>query len=259
MTVFSFYSTGMPTNQARELLWEHTIYQVIRLLQEAEKRIRTPEIHAQYASLKGWWREKEISLAKGKKCKVPSEIALSEAIIEEIKHLKEDIVLKVEEAPVGLFDIADLEFSAEVPRRRKKGVGKYAKPTDICVYRLGSEIIDLRIEAKVLIKDGDLRKSYLSKQGLQRFSDPDEPYTEHEIGGMLAYTVSDDRSVWLTKIDKALRASVPPIPTFKTRIHKSAEDTLFCRVPYSPSKRGARTDVLVFHLVLEFDSEPPAR
>ena len=126
------------------------------------------------------------------------------------------------------------------------------------MYKLGSEIIDLRIEAKCLVKDGDIARSYLSSKGLKRFSDPHEPYTDHEIGGMVAYTFCDDRWVWLTKIDSALSASVPPIPTFRHRIHTSPEETLFCRVPYSPRK-GTRSKVAVFHLVLEFDSDPPAR
>jgi hypothetical protein len=258
VTAFRFSSSNVAPNQARDLLWEHTIHQVISLLQEAERRIRAPEGQTRYAALKGWWRPSKALLPKRGHVRIPAETALSEAIVDEIESLREDIILKVAPAPADLFDINGLQFSLEAPRRRKKGLGKHAKPTDIRVYRLGSEIIDLRIEAKVLIKDGDLQKFYLSAQGLKRFSDPDEPYTEHEIGGMLAYTVTDYRSAWVTKIDNALCASFPPIPTFKQRIYTSPDETLFCRVPYSPQK-GTRTDVLVFHLVLEFDSDPPAR
>ena len=246
------------SNQARELLWEHTVYQVICLLKEAERRIRSPEGRNRYTALRGWWRPTKARLRNGEHARIPSETALSEAIIGEIESLIEEVVLKIAPAPDDLFDLDGLQFSLETPRRRKKGIGTRAKPTDIRVYRLGSEIIDLRIEAKILIKDGDLRKSYLSSRGLKRFSDPDEPYTEQEIGGMLAYTVTENRLAWLTKIDSALFTSVPSIPTFKRRIHTSSDETLFCRVPYSP-KKGTRTDVLVFHLVLEFDSDPPAR
>jgi hypothetical protein len=250
--------SNVAPNQARELLWEHTIYQVISLLQEAERRMRAPEGQARYAALEGWWRPSKAHLPKRGQARIPAEPALSEAIVCEVENLREEIILKIASAPADLLDINALQFSLESPRRRKKGIGSHAKPTDIRVYRLGSEIIDLRIEAKVLIKDRDLRKSYLSARGLKRFSDPDEPYTEHEIGGMLAYTVTDDHSTWLTKIDNALCASVPPIPTFKHRIRAPLDETLFCRVPYSPQK-GTRTDLLVFHLVLEFDSDPPAR
>jgi hypothetical protein len=231
---------------------------VIHLLQEAARRIRVPERHAQFATLEGWYRPSKTLLARCGRVKIPEETALSEAIVDEIEHLREDILLKIVPAPADIFDLNALQFSLEAPRRRKKGLGRHAKPTDIRVYRLGSEIIDLRIEAKVLVKDGDLQKSYLSTQGLKRFSDPEEPYTEQEIGGMLAYTVTDDGASWLAKIESALRASTPPVPTFRQKIHRSLEKTLFCRVPYGSDPR-TRIDVLVFHLVLEFDSDPPAR
>jgi hypothetical protein len=117
----------------------------------------------------------------------------------------------------------------------------------------------LRIEAKMLLRDGDIKSSYLSNKGLRRFSDPHEPYTDNEIGGMLAYTISEDRSAWLLKITDALDKSTPIIPNFMHRVHVSADETLFCEVPYALSDEGIRRQVLVFHLVLEFDSVPSAR
>ena len=245
-------------NQARDLLWEHTVYQVIRLFREAEKRIQSPEGQSRYTALRGWWRPAKHRLKKGGRVRIPSETAVSEAIVEVIETLKENIILRLEPAYDDLVDVDGLQFSLEAPRRRKKGIGRHAKPTDIRVYRLGSEILDLRIEAKSIVTDGDIARSYLSEDGIERFSDRHEPYTDQEIGGMVAYTVCGDRSSWLDKIDRGLSAKVPPIPTFKERIHTSPDETLFCRVPYTPRK-GSRNDVLVFHLVLRFDSEPPIR
>ena len=195
---------------------------------------------------------------KGGHVRIPSETAVSEAIVEVIETLREAIILNLEPAYDDLVDVDGLQFSLEAPRRRKKGIGRHAKPTDIRVYRLGSEILDLRIEAKCLVRASDIARSYLSKDGIERFSDPHEPYTDHEVGGMVAYTICGDRSYWLTKIDSALSARVPPIPTFKHRIHTSPDETLFCMVPYSPHN-GRKSEVLVFHLVLEFNSDPPVR
>jgi hypothetical protein len=258
MTEFrAFFSAGGAASEARILLWENTIHQVVRLLQEAERRIRTPQGQSRYTTLQGWWRDKKTRLDAGP-ARIPSETALTDAILQEIELLREEVVLNIGPANSDFANL-DLQFSPETPRRQKKGIGNFSKPTDIRIYRLGSEVIDLRIEAKVLVSDGEIAKAYLSKHGLKRFSDPVEPYTDHEIGGMLAYTVSDTRSTWLEKIDAALTKSNPSIPTFRHRVRATADESLFCKVPYMFKATGDRSEVLVFHLVLEFDSDPSAR
>ena len=257
-SVSEILADGRGCDQARELLWQHTVHQVTRLLREAEMRIRSPEGQARYAVLVGWWRASKARLANGVRARVPSETALSEAIVTEVESLQKEMVLKIRSVPEDLVGADGLQFSLEAPRRRKKGIGSRAKPTDIRVYRLGSEVLDLRIEAKCLVRSGDIARSYLAESGLGRFTNPDEPYTDHEVGGMVAYTVCDDRSLWLRRLDEALSGSVPPIRTFRCRLHPSSEDTLFCRVSYSRNG-GASTEVAVFHLVLEFDCDPPSR
>ena len=87
------------SNQARELLWEHTVYQVICLLKEAERRIRSPEGRNRYTALRGWWRPTKARLTKGEYARIPSETALSEAIIGEIESLREEVVLKIAPDP----------------------------------------------------------------------------------------------------------------------------------------------------------------
>jgi hypothetical protein len=241
----------------RALLWEHLIHQVILLLEIAERRIQSTEGQEKYAKLDGWWRVSKTRIA-GKLCKIPSEEALSEALFEEMERVKEEAILKIAHSNLGLENLDTLQLSLETPRRAKRGIGKRAKPTDIRVYRTGSEIMDLRIEAKIILTDQDLRSAYLSERGLKRFSDPSEPYTDHEIGGMLAYTVSGDRTTWQNKIDGALNTSTPPIATFKHRVRMMPTETLFSRVPF-PAGLGARNEVLVFHLVLNFDSDPSSR
>ncbi|MBI1776200.1 MAG: hypothetical protein HYR63_12710 [Proteobacteria bacterium] len=227
------------------------------LLQEAERRIRTTESQQRLTQLDGWWRNKRAKL-NGKSVRVPAEEALSEALWEEMEQVKEDIILKIIPSDASLSNLDTLQVSLETPRRKKKGIGKRSKPTDIRFYRTGSDILDLRVEAKIILRDRDIPASYLSRDGLKRFSDPAEPYTDHEIGGMLAYTISDDRESWLAKIDNALKAATPPIATFKHRVRASTDETLFCRIPYAAAIT-ARNELLVFHMVLEFDGDPNAR
>ncbi|MBP7065166.1 hypothetical protein [Ferrovibrio sp.] len=245
-------------NVARELLWESIVQAVACLIHEAEKRVRLAS-HDRYADLDGWWRSKNVSIKKGLKIRVPSEEAISEALIDEIESLRQEIILGEHPQLSGLSYIADLQFAVEQPRKKKKGIGKFAKPTDIRIYRVGSESIDLRIEAKVLVKDAEITNAYLSDRGIKRFSDPTEPYTIHEIGGMLAYTVTESRSAWADKIGAAMAASVPPVESFKHQLDFTAQETLFSRVPYNCSNKQGRKETIVFHLVLEFDSDPPGR
>ncbi len=261
MTDFrSYFADNAGANEPRELLWENILKQVIALFSEAERRIRSAEGIKKYTALDGWWRGAKVKLKDKPAANVPSEEALSEALVDEVEKLMQDIQLKlVSEDAFPNID-RNLQFSLEAPRRRKKGIGKKAKPTDIRVYKLGSEIIDLRIEAKTVLRDRDLPNAYLSKEGLKRFSDPDEPYTDHEIGGMLAYTLCEDRSKWQAKIDQALGSSSPPISTFRHQLGETpAHETLFCKVPYCAQNGASRSEVLVFHMVLEFDWEPSVR
>ena len=211
-----------------------------------------------YTKLDGWWRPAKARLANGKLARVPSETAVSEALVAEIQNRQEEICLKIGAVPEYLVGADGLQFSLEAPRRRKTGIGRRAKPTDIRVYRLGSEVLDLRIEAKCLVRSRDIKRAYLGESGLKRFSDAQEPYTNHEVGGMIAYTMCGDRGLWDKRLENALATSVPPIPTNRCRLHTESEDTLFCRVP-GATKKGRMSEVAVFHCVLEFDCDPPAR
>jgi hypothetical protein len=243
----------------KQLLWEHTIYQVIRLFEEAERRIRSAEGQAHYGKFDGWWRNSAQRINGTGAFKVPEETAVSEALIEQMELAKQDFMLNAHKLEPDIGDIDTLEFHAEAPRRQKTGIGRRAKPTDFRFYRSGLRGFDLRIEAKVLTKDADIAKAYLSKEGLGRFSDPKEPYTDELVGGMIAYTVSDDRITWLSKIRNRVASSSPTIPLFDHHVLLNGHPTLFCRVPFNFAKTPPQSEVLVFHLVLEFDCVPPAR
>lgn len=244
--------------RARNLLWQHTVWQVSCVLLEAERRIRDPERRNYYEALEGWWRPKKTRLPNGSEYKIPSETALSEAIVEEVQRIREEAFLQSHTVGDEFKGLERLEFSLEVPRQTKGGIGRHSKPTDIRVYRLGSEILDLRIEAKCVVKTGDILQSYLSKKGLGRFSDAKEPYTSHEVGGMLAYTICKDRLFWLRKIESTLIDYCPSMPIAMYPLDNSLEEMMLCKVPNEVcGDSGA--GVLVFHLALEFDSLPSAR
>jgi len=243
----------------KQLLWEHTIYQVVRLFEEAERRVRSADGQQRYTNLDGWWRKASHRLNGKNGFKVPEETALSEALFEQMQSAKRDFMLNARSLEPDIADIDSLEFHTEAPRRQKLGIGRKAKPTDFRFYRSGLGDFELRIEAKVITKDTDIAKHYLSGEGLGRFSDPKEPYTDELVGGMISYTVTEDRAAWAGKINAGMVSSSPTIPTFHHPLPPSGQQTLFCQVPFTYSKTPPQSEVLVFHLVLEFDCAPPAR
>ncbi|PNG24232.1 hypothetical protein [Methylocella silvestris] len=259
MTITGFFSAhSNGTDQtARVLVWEQMLHQALRLLEEAQRRVCSPDGQEQLRKLDGWWRVTKSKL-NGKVCLVPSEEAISEALCTEMERIRDEIVLKKFPVDATMAGVDTLAVASEQPRKIKTGIGKRSKPTDIRIYRLNSDNLDLRIEAKVVLREADIKNAYLSGSGLKRFSDPREPYTNREIGGMVAYALTDDKATWLARIDHALRVSTPPVPTFKHRIQTSPDETLFSRVPCATGT-SVRNEVLVFHVVLEFACEPDAR
>lgn len=241
----------------KRLIWEHTIYQVVRLFDEAQRRVRAKKGRDSYCELEGWWLEKKRPINGQGSYRIPSEVAISEALCTEMEAAKFDFMERFSSSDPDLRDIDTLEFHTEAPRRKKKGIGKKAKPTDFRFYRSGLGDLDLRIEAKVLTKTTDIPKDYLSDKGLGRFSDSIEPYTDDLVGGMIAYTVSEDQGTWRARIRSGFASASPGIPNFDHNISPMAAPLMFSRVPFAFPI--ARSDVLVFHLVMEFDSEPLAR
>jgi len=255
----SHFGTFFGKNAAvgKQLLWEHTIYQVAVLFGEAEKRIRSVDGQNRYTKLDGWWRKASHRINGRNGFQVPEETAVSEAIIDEMEKAKRELMLNAKNLGPDFADIDLLEFAAEVPRREKRGIGRKAKPTDFRFYRSGLGDVELRIEAKVVVRDKDVEKHYLSKEGLGRFSDSDEPYTNELVGGMVAYTVTEDRAAWEVRIDAGMANA--SIPSFQHPLPPSGQQILCCQVPYTHAKIPPQSEVLVFHLVLELDCAPSAR
>lgn len=253
----SFFGTNAALGT--QLIWEHTIYQVVRLFEEAERRIRSSEGQQYYTDLEGWWRQSRHRINGKNGYKVPEETAVSQALVEQMELAKRDFMLGSRNGDPDIGDIDSLEFHAEAPRRQKTGIGRRAKPTDFRFYRRGIGAFDLRIEAKVIVKDAEISKQYLSSEGLGRFSDPNEPYTDELVGGMISYTVSEDRAAWLERIENKMAASDPTIPSFRHALPPTGLSVLFCRVPFKFEKMQTHSEILVFHVVLQFDCSPSAR
>lgn len=257
MTSFEHYFRANGV-EAKLWLWEHTIYQVTKLFEEAERRVRSPQGQAEHC-IDGWWRNATARINGRAGYRVPEETAVSEALVYEMENVQREFIANRHRLDDNLSDIDLLHFHAEAPRKRRRGIGRKAKPTDFRFYRSGLGGIDLRIEAKVLLRDNDIVRGYLSNQGLGRFSDPVEPYSDDLVGGMVAYTVSSDRTAWEAKISSEIASLTLATPTFTHAVLPSAQPLLYSAVPFGFPTVPARREVLVFHLVLELDCLPSAR
>jgi hypothetical protein len=121
--------------------------------------------------------------------------------------------------------------------------------------------IDLRIEAKNVIRVSEIDREYLGPRGLGRFEDLRSPYTMERFGGMLAYVMDEDAATWQAGIHQAICAVQPPLTILATTVageplmttsHDREVDNLLHGI-----RQRCRTDVI--HLVLEFEADPSLR
>lgn len=241
-------------------LWRNVLANTVWALRAAETNLKSADRYAYFSGKSGWWRAKPVGGVK-----IPSETAVSEALVEEIERIVRVAVGQGLDrvSTLGFGGLEQLCFTVEQPRAVKVGIGDKSKPTDIRVYRAGGTLIDLRIEAKTILTPAEIKAEYMSARGLLRFCDPLEPYTIEPYGGMLAYTVSGTSSEWCDNIRTELESALGARNVARERFHVGQSETLTCEL-----ERPAYLDpdgvigvvpagpVCVFHMALELTTEP---
>lgn len=245
--------SSIPTDPADER-WLLFLATAISGLREAARRIRG-ELRPHYEGRTGWFGRPR---AKGGE-RIPTEPAISQALVEVLRRMRAAQLVEGLGPAAGL-DLARLEFGTEVPRRHEGGIGTRALPTDIMIA-VAQDDLDLRVEAKNVLSDADLRREYMGDRGLRRFDDVRSPYSSERYGAMLAYVVDGDAAGWTARIATALPAADPAFVVVNAVVAgESLVTTRHDRTIDSP-EHGLRarrvTDVL--HLVLEFDADPDMR
>lgn len=119
--------------------------------------------------------------------------------------------------------------------------------------------LDLRIEAKTILSDAEIRKHYLGDEGLRRFDDSTNPYTIQPFGGMIAYVVDSDAQAWTLKIGSAVAAAVGAGRAGTLKIAGEDHHVSRHKVDYKAGGKAVRRDVDVVHFALEIDARPPKR
>jgi hypothetical protein len=238
-------------NLGKFLLWSNHVAVALSILREVEVDLRNPDRLAQFQKT-GWWRRKRRANHNGVSVRVPNEDAITDAVVERIRQLQED---PVQGSVIG--SNRDLAFHSQQRRRRQAGIGPDGlKDTDITAYRFDEICLDLRIEAKLVFERADLDAEYFSARGLPRFADPESPYTTEILGGMIAYCVSRDAVTWTACIARDLHAMDGITSVAQVLVAGEDEGLLCCDVHRADD---AHPVVTVFHLGLEFDTEPVSR
>ncbi|WP_395455693.1 hypothetical protein ACHMW5_11295 [Azospirillum melinis] len=220
-------------------------------LRRAVLVVHTPEGRARHRGKRGYWR-KEQRLGGVARVRIPSETAMSEAIVQEFNAIAriQGISGRAADEP----DLRHLHLAVEQPRQLDFAIGDHSNPTDIAIELREEQIFDLRIEAKTVATEGQIKTGYINK-GLKRFDDAEKPYTIERFGAMIAYVVTDDEATWEGRVSGGVTAYVG-----STRIgttHLSGRSFFTSTHRFVPTAKGPdEIEVRVVHFVFPVEADP---
>lgn len=180
---------------------------------------------------------------------IPTEEGLSGELTERMK----DYLRSVDEDHV--LRKWHVSFEAEGRVKSKKKKGKFADRTDIRAIGYRVPAPEFVLEAKIIENEGQIETRLLGEAGLGCFLSSD-PYTQSEIGGLIAYTIQDSADVWLARIEKKY---VPAIAPSATRLILQSValnppgvlDSLFAWVP----RKHLSSPIGIINLALTFPTK----
>lgn len=188
-----------------DLPWTGFLERALWGLEQAASRLSEADTRARMERSTDWWR-KPVKTGHLRGVEIPEETAVSGALETLFEEIRSD--QQISGPTPGQEDLRHVHFATEKRRRRDPAMGKKTKPTDIAILLAAEEYFDLRIEAKTLTEEADIQAEYLSGRGLLRFEDAANPYTDAPYGGMLAYVIKDNTSVWQDRIQHGVHAAV---------------------------------------------------
>lgn len=218
-------------------VWGRFVDRVIQALVEAEGIIRSGNAPVDYLTMNGWWRNGARKIGRTA-ILVPAENSITDLLVRTLEGIRgksdKDDLLRAQ----------DIQFSQQAPRKTQKRIGSQALTTDIRAHSGAFPDLDLRIESKVLFGGNDLT-AYCGRNGLLRFGDVAEPYTDAPVGMMLAYTVRHDKAHWKRNIIG--------------KAHGGADVLSAGHLWYASDVIRLVDCTTVLHLALDFDTDPEAR
>lgn len=246
-----------PAVDLPEDVWLRFLDEAVRGIEEAAREVNSAERRPHYEARTGWFG-KAIKARKG--TRFPDETSISKALVEVMDEMRAEQFIAAPALDPGMPDLTRMDFHVEVDRRYDAAIGPKAQPTDIQIA-IHRDRLDLRIEAKKVKAEPEIKADYLGSQGLERFDNVNAPYSLERFGGMVAYVLDRSAAEWAGLIADELRTKLPADQiaqtqlsggSFMTSIHVRDVDLKLHAV------RGRfRTDVI--HLVFEFEALPSLR
>lgn len=229
-------------DRVRARTWEAFLDRIVELMNEARDCIVRGDMEFDYQARKTWWGTGLYPI-RGRTVTLPLENSITDALARSCETLRRSL------KPSDFMIRKQISIAQQVPRRIQNALGDAAYTTDLQFASLTLHDLDLRIEAKRIFGADDITE-YCGEEGLLRFSH-DEPYTDRPVGMMLGYSLRHEHPHWNEAI--ANHRQVQGVYQFgSVRIAGLALPTCLAH---------SRTvgDVLVVHMLMDFESRPSAR
>lgn len=238
---------GDTANDLTITIWSRFSGAVLEAISKAGSILTEGERIRPYQARTGWWRSARQKNGKGIIVSIPSEDAITDALVETLEGMRASAL-----PGDPLYDL-NIAFASQQPRQVQTRAGAKSLTTDLRAFVPGNPSLDFRVEAKVLCKGNDLIKGYLGAEGLMRFADAANPYTTGMVGGMVGYTVNAQDPCWEHRLVTGLadHASTTNVAT----VAITAPPPAFAACDVNSSNTGRR--VTIFHVMLPFETDPP--
>lgn len=246
------------TGDAADVVWRSFVERVVVAIDLAARHLAEEEVRAELEASEGWFGRYRGRAAARRR--VPQENAITQALQETLQHWARSMHLTQVTPIHGLPDISRMYFAIEQPPRRAAGrnarrLGRKAPRTDLRIEIRDGADLDLRLEAKVLVRPGDVSSTYLGPSGMGRFDDRESPYTLGRWGGMIAYVIDETQVAWTARIAAALAEHCPGHCEQLAVDERKHPVTLHDLTGIE----GASPVFRVVHLAIEVESDPSSR
>lgn len=246
------------TVDAADAVWRRFVERVVVAIDLAARHLAEEEVRAELEASEGWFGRRRGGAAAQRR--VPQENAITQALQETLQQWARSMYLTQVTPIQGLPDISRMYFAIEQPPGQAAGsmarrLGRKAPRTDLRIEIRDEADLDLRLEAKVLVRPGDVSSTYLGPSGIGRFDDRESPYTLGRWGGMIAYVVDETQATWTARIAAAL-AELRPGHCEQLAIDERTHPVTLHDLT---GVEGAAAVVRVVHLAVEVESDPSSR
>ena len=229
-------------------LWSEFLKHVLAIFRKAEEELCRPDTWSEFKKKRGALGRKRVRRHEGITKRYPNEDAITTELGEIVQTLRRSL-------PLGHFLRAnEVEFHVERPVRSAARAGRHARKLDFFVLAAsGISAPELALEAKTVRIPSDVRNRYLGCDGIGCFLEPDSPYSQAPLGGMLAYSFTDSSVSWRHEIESALEDGCYPAIWLRcVQIGAEEEPTLVSG--HDRTEIGLKP-IAIVHLEMSFDPD----